>query len=44
MQLARIGVGVRRTSGGKPALFSIPRPELVGACVAGALATVGAER
>lgn len=44
MQLARIGVGVRRTSGGKPALFSIPRPELVGACVASALATVGAER
>jgi AcrR family transcriptional regulator len=44
MHLARIGVGVRRAPGGEPALFSIPQPALVGACVASALATVGAGR
>jgi len=44
MHLARIGVGVRRAPDGEPALFRIPPPTLVGACVASALATVGAGR
>jgi hypothetical protein len=44
MHLARIGVGVRRAPDGESALFRIPPPALVGACVASALATVGAGR
>lgn len=42
MHLARIGVGVRRDRDGEPALFGIPPPALVDACVASARATVGA--
>ncbi len=42
MHLARIGVGVRRPSGGEAALFRIAPEALVAACVASARATVGA--
>ena len=42
MHLARIGVGVQRGADGEPALFRIPPEALVAACVASALATVGA--
>ncbi|MEJ7894698.1 MAG: TetR/AcrR family transcriptional regulator [Solirubrobacteraceae bacterium] len=44
MHLARLGVGAGRAPDGEPALFRIAPPALVGACVASALATVGARR
>ena len=44
MHLARIGVGVRRTADGAPALFAVGREQVRLACVASARATVGAAR
>ncbi len=44
MHLARIGVGVRRAGPGVPGLFSVSPEEVVSACVASALASVGAKR
>src|SRR3954452_7581878 len=42
MHLARIGVGVREAAPGVPALFSVPGDRVVAACVAHAMAAVGA--
>ncbi|MCW3012184.1 MAG: transcriptional regulator, TetR family [Solirubrobacterales bacterium] len=41
MHLGRLGVGVRRTEDGEAALLEIRQDDLVAACVASALATLG---
>lgn len=43
MHLDRIGVGVKRTDDGQPALFAVSPAALLAACTRSALATVGAD-
>lgn len=42
MHLARIRVGMRRSAGGAPELFTVTPERIVASCVASAMATVGA--
>ena len=43
MHLARIRVGIRQLAEGVPGLFKVEPEDIVQTCVAGAMATVGAQ-